>query len=104
MIKHPSVLDDTPDDRLVTVDSMYLHLMNARVQDIYNDTEHLATALDAIKTKDDVSHGVLVAVKAALYANSELAGIVSDMFCDHTLPPQLPPQLLQQTEGVSDDT
>jgi N-glycosylase/DNA lyase len=62
--------------------------MYDRIQDIYNDTDHLATALDAIKTKDDVSQGVLVAVKAALYANSELAGIVSEMFCEHALPYQ----------------
>ena len=88
MSNHPSISIDTPASRLVTVDSLYLRLMNDRVQDIYNDTEHLATALDAIKTKDDVSQGVLVAVKAALYANSELAGIVSDMFCEHALPYQ----------------
>ena len=66
----------------------YLRLMYDRIQDIYNDTDHLATALDAIKTKDDVSQGVLVAVKAALLTNSELAGIVSDMFCEHALPYQ----------------
>ena len=89
MSNHPSISIDTPVSRLVTVDSLYLRLMNDRVQDIYNDTEHLATALDAIKTKDDVSQGVLVAVKAALYANSELAGIVSDMFCEHALPYQV---------------
>lgn len=88
MNNHPSISIDTPASRLVTVDSIYLRLMYDRIQDIYNDTEHLATALDAIKTKDDVSQGVLVAVKAALYANSELAGIVSDMFCDHALPYQ----------------
>ncbi|MGE6327837.1 hypothetical protein [Psychrobacter pacificensis] len=88
MNNHPSISIDTPASRLVTVDSLYLRLMYDRVQDIYNDTEHLATALDAIKTKDDVSQGVLVAVKAALYANSELAGIVSDMFCEHALPYQ----------------
>lgn len=88
MSNHPSISSDTPAERLVTVDSLYLRLMNDRIQDIYNDTEHLATALDAIKTKDDVSQGVLVAVKAALYANSELAGIVSDMFCEHALPYQ----------------
>jgi len=62
--------------------------MNDRVQDIYINTEHLATALEAIKTKDDVSQGVLVAVKAALLANSELAGLVSEMFCDYALPYQ----------------
>ena len=85
MNNHPSISIDTPASRLVTVDSLYLRLMYDRIQDIYRDTDHLATALDAIKTKDEVSQGVLVAVKAALYANSELAGIVSDMFCDHAL-------------------
>ena len=88
MNNHPSVSSDTPAERLVTVDSLYLRLMYDRIQDIYRDTDHLATALDAIKTKDDVSQGVLVAVKAALYANSELAGIVSEMFCEHALPYQ----------------
>ncbi|WP_025650642.1 MULTISPECIES: hypothetical protein [unclassified Psychrobacter] len=89
MSNHPSISSDTPAERLMTVDSLYLRLMYDRIQDIYNDTEHLATALDAIKTKDDVSQGVLVAVKAALYASSELAGIVSDMFCEHALPYQM---------------
>ena len=88
MSNHPSISIDTPASRLVTVDSLYLRLMNDRVQDIYINTDHLATALDAINTKDDVSQGVLVAVKAALYANSELAGIVSEMFCEHALPYQ----------------
>ena len=88
MSNHPSISSDTPASRLVTVDSIYLRLMYDRIQDIYRDTDHLATALDAINTKDDVSQGVLVAVKAALYANSELAGIVSDMFCEHALPYQ----------------
>ncbi|MGG1353437.1 hypothetical protein ABE212_01415 [Psychrobacter pacificensis] len=88
MNNHPSISIDTPASRLVTVDSLYLRLMNDRVQDIYINTDHLATALDAINTKDDISQGVLVAVKAALYANSELAGIVSEMFCEHALPYQ----------------
>ena len=88
MNNHPSISIDTPASRLVTVDSLYLRLMNDRVQDIYINTDHLATALDAINTKDDVSQGVLVAVKAALYANSELAGIVIEMFCEHALPYQ----------------
>ncbi len=89
MSNHPSVSIDTPASRLVTIDSLYLRLMNDRVQDIYINTEHLATALEAIKTKDDVSQGVLVAVKAALLANSELAGLVSEMFCDYALPYQM---------------
>ena len=88
MSNHPSVSIDTPASRLVTIDSLYLRLMNDRVQDIYINTEHLATALEAIKTKDDVSQGVLIAVKAALYANSELAGIVSEIFFDYALPYQ----------------
>ena len=88
MSNHPSISIDTPASRLVTVDSLYLRLMNDRVQDIYINTDHLATALDAINTKDDVSQGVLVAVKAALLSNSELAGIVSEMFCEHALPYQ----------------
>ncbi len=88
MSKHPSVSSDTPAERLVTVDSLYLRLMYDRIQDIYHDTDHLATALDAIKTKDEVSQGILVAVKTALFANSELAGIVSDLFCEHALPYQ----------------
>ena len=88
MNNHPSISIDTPASRLVTVDSLYLRLMNDRVQDIYINTDHLATALDAINTKDDVSQGVLVAVKAALLTNSELAGIVSEMFCELALPYQ----------------
>ena len=88
MSNHPSISIDTPVSRLVTMDSLYLRLMSDRVQDICINTEHLATALDAIKTQDEVSQGVLVAVKAALFANSELAGIISDMFCEHALPYQ----------------
>ena len=88
MSNHPSVSIDTPASRLVTIDSLYLRLMSDRVQDICINTEHLATALEAIKTKDDVSQGVLVAVKAALLANSELAGLVNEMFCDYALPYQ----------------
>lgn len=89
MNKHPSVTIDTPVERLVTVDSMYLRLMNDRVQDIYHDMEHLATALDAIKTKDDVSQGVLIAIKGALLANSGMAGLVSEMLYDYALPYQM---------------
>ena len=88
MSNHPSVSIDTPASLLVTIDSLYLRLMSYRVQDICINAEHLATAIEAIKTKDDVSQGVLVAVKAALFANSELAGIVSEMFCEHALPYQ----------------
>ena len=81
MSNHPSISINTPVSRLVTMDSLYLRLMSDRVQDICINTEHLATALDAIKTKDDVSQGVLVVVKVALLTNSELAGLVNEMFC-----------------------
>ena len=43
MNNHPSISIDTPASRLVTVDSLYLRLMNDRVQDIYINTDHLAT-------------------------------------------------------------
>jgi hypothetical protein len=88
MSNHPSISIDTPASRLVTIDSLYLRLMSDRVQDIFINTEHLAIALEAIKTKDNVSQGVLVAVKAALLSNSELAGLVNEMFCDYALPYQ----------------
>ena len=35
--------------------------------------------LSAIKIKDDTSKGVIVAIRSALLANSELARIVSEM-------------------------
>ncbi|MGM8870440.1 hypothetical protein ACS8E3_01995 [Psychrobacter sp. 2Y5] len=88
MSNHPSVSIDTPASRLVTIDSLYLRVMNDRVRDICINTEHLAIALEAIKTEDDVSQGVLVAIKAALLANSELARLVNEMFCDYALPYQ----------------
>ena len=81
--------NDFLEPRLVAVDSYYLSVIDDRIQDLSNDSEHLAMALDAIKTKDDVSQGVLVAVKAALYANSELASIVSEMLSGLILLPEI---------------
>lgn len=86
MSSHISESADSTNSRLVTVDSLYLSIMNDRVQDIYRDTEHLANALDAVQTKDDTSQGVIVAIKAALLSSSELAGIVSEMFYQYVLP------------------
>ncbi len=64
--------------RLVAVDSYYLSVINDRIQDLSNDAEHLAMALNAIHTDDDASRGVIVAVRSALLANSELATILSE--------------------------
>lgn len=67
------------ESRLVAVDSLYLSIINDRVQDISNDAESLSMPLSAIKIKDDTSKGVIVAIRSALLANSELARIVSEM-------------------------
>ncbi|WP_435950746.1 hypothetical protein [Psychrobacter sp. DM8] len=71
--------NDILEPRLVAVDSYYLSVINDRIQDLSNDAESLAMALSAINTDDDASRGVIVAVKSALLANSELASIVSEM-------------------------
>ena len=75
--------------RLVAVDSYYLSVINDRIQDLSNDSEHLSMALSAIKTDDDVSRGVIVAVRSALLANSELATILSEMMDGLILLPEL---------------
>ena len=71
--------NDILEPRLVAVDSYYLSVINDRIEDLSNDAESLAMALSAINTDDDASRGVIVAVKSALLANSELASIVSEM-------------------------
>ena len=71
--------NDILEPRLVAVDSYYLSVINDRIQDLSNDAESLAMALSAISTNDDASRGVIVAVRSALLANSELASIVSEM-------------------------
>lgn len=75
--------------RLVTVDSYYLSIIDDRIQDLSNDVESLAMALSAISTDDDASKGVIVAVRSALFANSELASIVSEMMSGLILLPEL---------------
>ena len=71
--------NDMLEPRLVAVDSYYLSVINDRIQDLSNDAESLAMALNAINADDDASKGVIVAVRSALLANSELASIVSEM-------------------------
>ena len=75
--------------RLVAVDSYYLSVIDDRIQDLSNDAESLAMALNTISTDDDASKGVIVAVRSALLANSELASIVSEMLSGLILLPEI---------------
>lgn len=81
--------NDILEPRLVAVDSYYLSVINDRIQDLSNDAESLSMALSAIKTDDDASRGVIVAVKSALLANSELATILSEQMDELILLPEL---------------
>ena len=81
--------NDVLEPRLVAVDSYYLSVIDERIQDLSNDSEHLAMALNAINTDDDASRGVIVAVRSALLANSELASIVSEMLSGLILLPEI---------------
>lgn len=68
--------------RLVAADSHHLAYIDDLIQDVSNDAEHLAMALLTVEAKDDASKGVLVAVRAALLANSQHASKVSEMLGD----------------------
>ena len=81
--------NDILEPRLVAVDSYYLSVINDRIQDLSNDSEHLSMALSAINTDDDASKGVIVAVRSALLANSELATILSEQMDGLILLPEL---------------
>ncbi len=63
--------------RLVAVDSYYLSVINEHIQDVSNDCESLAYALNTIETADPASQGVIVAVRSALLAQSEHASKMS---------------------------
>ncbi len=75
--------------RLVAVDSYYLSVIDNRIQDLSNDAESLAMALNAINTDDEASKGIIVAVRSALLANSELGSIVSEMMSGLILLPEI---------------
>ena len=81
--------NDILEPRLVAVDSYYLSVIDDRIQDLSNDAESLAMALNAINTDDDASKGVIVAVRSALLANSELGSIVSEMMSGLILLPEI---------------
>lgn len=81
--------NDILEPRLVAVDSHYLSVINDRIQDLSNDAESLAMAFSAISTNDDTSKGVIVAVRSALLANSELASILSEQMDGLILLPEI---------------
>lgn len=81
--------NDVLEPRLVAVDSYYLSVLDERIQDLSNDAESLSMALSAITATDDTSKGVIVAVRAALLANSELASIVSEQMGGLILLPEI---------------
>ena len=82
-------LNEVLKPRLVAVDSYYLSVIDERIQDLSNDCESLAMALSAIHTDDDTNKGVIVAVRAALFSNSELASIVSEQMGALILQPRV---------------
>ena len=63
--------------RLVAVDTYTLCHVDDYMQDVSNDCESLAYALNLIETSDPASKGVIVAVRSALLAHSEHASKVS---------------------------
>lgn len=75
--------------RPVAVDSYYLSVIDDRIQDLSNDAESLAMALNTVIADDPASKGVIVAIRTALLANSELASIVSEMMGGLILLPEL---------------
>ena len=64
--------------RLVAVDTYTLCHVDDYIQDVSNDCESLAYALNLIETSDPASKGVIVAVRSALLAHSEHARKVSE--------------------------
>lgn len=63
--------------RLVAVDTYTLCHVDDYIQDVSNDCESLAYALNLIETSDPASKGVIVAVRSALLAQSEHASKIS---------------------------
>ncbi len=63
--------------RLVAVDTYTLCHVDDYIQDVSNDCEHLAYALNLIETADPASKGVIVAVRSALLTHSEHASKMS---------------------------
>ena len=70
--------NDILEQRLVPVDSHLLSVVDDYIQDYSNDSESLAYALNLIETSDPASKGVIVAIRSALFAQSEHASKVSE--------------------------
>ena len=69
--------NDILEPHLVAVDSHTLCHVDDYIQDYSNDSESLAYALNLIETADPASKGIVVAVRSALFAQSEHASKVS---------------------------
>ena len=69
--------NDILEPRLVAVDTYTLCHVDDYIQDVSNDCESLAYALNTIETADPASQGVIVAVRSALRAHSEHASKMS---------------------------
>lgn len=81
--------NDVLEPRLVAVDSHYLSYLNDLAQDLSNDAESLAMALDTINADDDASKGVITAVRGALFHSSQSASDISEMLDTLILLPQV---------------
>ncbi|HAR74894.1 MAG TPA: hypothetical protein DCR60_01495 [Psychrobacter sp.] len=69
--------NDILEPRLVAVDTYTLCHVDDYIQDVSNDCESLAYALNTIETADPASKGVIVAVRSALLMHSEHASKMS---------------------------
>lgn len=68
----------TLEPRLIVVDTYTLCHIDDMIQDLSNDAEKLAYALNAIQVDDPASKGVIHAIQATLFSNSELASDLSE--------------------------
>ena len=68
---------DILEPRLVAVDTYTLCHFDDYIQDVSNDCEHLAYALNLIEANDPASKGVIVAIRSALLAHSDHASKMS---------------------------
>ncbi len=69
--------NDILEPRLVAVDTYTLCHVDDYIQDVSNDCESLAYALNTVETADPASKGVIVAVRSALLMHSEHASKMS---------------------------
>lgn len=81
--------NDTLPPRLVAADSHQIEYVNDCVQDVSNDCESLAYALNLIETHDPASKGIVVAVRTALLTNHKYAADISIMLSELVLLPQV---------------